>query len=148
MRCQDIERLILESEERELSGEERLALDEHLARCASCTGFNDFCHSLRITSPNGPEQDLPAEVDQRVRRLCHQELNKKSAGVPWMIWAALALLMFLTIDFLIPRVEEFWQNQKVTLEMGLVIILLLQNALMLFFAPVIIRRPRYWNITL
>jgi len=158
MRCQDIERLILEAEERELSREERLAIDEHLPRCSECASFKDFRKELRLSLQNVPVQRLPSELENRVRLICHSELNSKALGqlrlsrsrkstrVPWMIWASLVVLTFLTIDFLIPRIEEFWQNQKFTLETVLVLILMLQNALMLFFAPIIIRRPRYLNI--
>jgi predicted anti-sigma-YlaC factor YlaD len=142
MRCQDIERLILEAEERELSREERIAVDDHLNHCAECAGFRDFQKELRLSLQNVPAQRLSSELDNKVRLICHTELRRESTGVPWVIWAALVVLTLLTIDFLIPRIERFWQDQKITLETALVLVLLLQNALMLFFAPVIMRGKR------
>jgi hypothetical protein len=122
-----------------LEVEERVAFDGHLKHCSECASFKDFRKGLRFSIENVPAQRLPSELDNKVRLICHAELRRKSSGVPWMIWAALAVLLLLTIDFLIPRIEKFWQDQKITLETSLVLVLLLQNSLMLFFAPVIMR---------
>jgi DNA-directed RNA polymerase specialized sigma24 family protein len=61
---------------------------------------------------------------------------------PWPIWAALAVLTGLTLCFLIPGLAGFRQSQKLTLETALVLLVILQNALMLFFAPLLMRRGR------
>jgi anti-sigma factor RsiW len=154
MRCQDIERLILDADERELSQEERRSIEQHLDQCAACGSFRDLWEDLQASFQKAPAPGLPSGLEERVRLACHEELSSRlqrrtrrarsttSAAVPWPIWAALAVLTVLTAVFLVPGIEEFLQNQKATLEAVLVLGLILQNALMLFFAPVIIRRRR------
>ncbi|OGD22473.1 MAG: hypothetical protein A2W03_02620 [Candidatus Aminicenantes bacterium RBG_16_63_16] len=153
MRCQDAERLILESGG--LGPEERSKLDTHLARCARCLDFREFWRALQgrvsFTAPAG----APSGLAERVRRAAHAELHSGLAGeawwapadarpeVPGFVWAALAAITILTLGFLIPGVQDFVENQKLTLGTGLVLVLILQNTLTLFFAPVVLRRRRY-----
>lgn len=153
MRCQDVERLILE--EPELGPEERDEMESHLSRCARCSDLRNFKKALheRVAEVAAPE--LPAGLDERVRKSAHAELiarlgGRRAAGarpdvkaeVPGLIWAALAAITVLTLSFLIPGVQDLVENQKLTLGTGLVLILILQNALTLFFAPVVLRRER------
>ncbi len=158
MRCQDFERLILESGDRELSREERRSIECHLIQCASCNSFREFWLGLRVPIQNFPAADLPPDLDYRVRLSCHDAIRtsggkrrraqpaapRQIAPVPWPIWAALSALTVLTLAFVIPGILEFWQNQKLTPGIILVLVLILQNALMLLFVPVIVRRQQ-WN---
>lgn len=151
MRCQDIERLMFEASERELSRGEQLAVDRHLARCAACASFRNYWEEIQFSLQSASEPKLPSGLEERVRLACHEELNSKlrrltwpalrtpSAPVPWPIWAALAALIILTLAFLIPGIEEFLEKQSFSLRTDFVLVLILQNALMLFFAPIIMR---------
>jgi hypothetical protein len=49
----------------------------------------------------------------------------------------------LTLGFLLPGVEKFLQDPRLTFKTALVLIFFLQNALTLFFAPVLLRRRDY-----
>jgi len=154
MRCQDFERLILEAGEKKLGPEERLALEQHLDRCPACARLRDLWGDLHLSFQKTPSLPLSPELEQKVRLACHEELGAKPmrrartrrsrAGVhvPWPIWVALAVLTVLTAAFLVPGVGGFLRDQKVTLEAVLVLGIILQNALTLFFAPVIMRRRR------
>jgi hypothetical protein len=154
MRCQDFERLMLESGERELVPEEQLALEEHLETCRDCAAFRSFRGGLRnrLRETAGPALSVDlsdsvrfrcrAELDSLARSHAGRDFGSRPAAVPWPILAALLVLTGLTLCFVIPAVEEFRQNQKVTFEMVLVFIVLLQNALMLFSAPVLLRQGR------
>ncbi len=152
MRCQDVERLIVE--ESELGPAERDEMESHLSRCARCSDLRNFKKALheRVAEVAAPE--LPAGLDARVRKSAHAELIARLGGrvagarpdvkveVPGLIWAALTVITVLTLSFLIPGVQDLVENQKLTLGTGLVLILILQNALTLFFAPVVLRRER------
>lgn len=155
MRCQDFERLMLESEERDLSREERLALEKHQETCPGCAAFRGFWGGLRSRLREATGPALSVELSDSVRLRCRAELkpalssrrlrpapSKPPARVPWPIWAALAVLTGLTLCFLIPGLAGFRQSQKLTLETALVLLVILQNALMLFFAPLLMRRGR------
>jgi hypothetical protein len=157
MRCQDFERLILESGDRELSREEQHSIDVHLARCASCNRFREFWLTLRIPIQSSPPAGLPPDLDERVRLICHDAIEARgeirrsrpdasgeNASVPWPIWAALSVLTVLTLAFLIPEILEFWRSQELTSGFVLALVLILQNALALFFVPIIVRRQP-WN---
>jgi anti-sigma factor RsiW len=152
MRCQDIERLILDIGERELSPEEQTALEHHLARCPACAGFKDLREDIHVSLQKAPPPALPSELEERIRLACHLELDSRlqrqvqkarsapAAPVPWPIWAALAALTVLTAGFLIPGLEEFLQKQSFSLRTVLTFVLIFQNALTLFFVPIIMRQ--------
>jgi hypothetical protein len=154
MRCQDFEHLILESGERELLTEERLALIEHLESCPRCAAFRSFREGLRncLREATGPE--LRVEFSDSVRLRCQSEFNSFSRGpagqgfrrgqaqVPWPIWTAFAFLTGLTLFFLIPGLEQFRQSGQLTLGTALVLTVILQNSLMLFASPLLMRCRR------
>lgn len=154
MRCQDFERLMLESDERELLREECLALEEHLETCTDCAAFRSFWGGLRSRLKEATGPAISAELSDSVRLRCRAELepalpsrpkpvpSKGPAGVPWPIWGALLVLTGLTLCFLIPGLEEFRQSQKLTFGTVIVLLVILQNALMLFAAPLLMRRGR------
>jgi len=149
---------MLESSERELVREERRALEEHLETCPDCAAFRDFLGGLRSSLRDAPGPALSVGLSDSVRLRCRAELDaglpprlrpapsKQPAGVPWPILAALLVLTGLTIVFLIPGLEEFRQSQKLTLGTALVLLVILQNALMLFAAPLLMRRGRLSQI--
>ena len=153
MRCQDFERLILEAGDRALSREELLLVEDHLAHCSACAAFKEFWHNIRADLERAPKTELPASLETRVRSLCHAEISggragrkqaalSRDASVPRPIWAALAVLTALTLVFLVGGIEDFSRSREVTVEIILLLILILQNGLTLFFAPVIMRRRR------
>lgn len=155
MQCQDLERLILESTERELNQEERLSLEKHLSQCKSCAAFQEFFDDLRRSLQKGPAPELPPDLEERVRFACHKELLARRGGqtkpappepcasIPWLVWTALAALTVMTTVFLIPAAQELWQNQELSLNTVLALILLLQNAVALLIVPVLFRERPY-----
>lgn len=153
MRCQDVERLILE--ERILGPEERAKVDAHLADCARCSDWRELWGALRERIPKMPKPELPSGLAERVRLAAHAEILSQSRGeallarkgtrpaVPGFIWAAFAAVTVLTLGFFIPGVQDFVENQKLTLGTALVLLLIVQNTLTLLFAPVVLRRERH-----
>lgn len=153
MRCQDFERLTLESGERELLRKERTALDEHLESCSKCARFKEFWESLQKAGlGKSPCPEFSAGLAERTRLRCRSEMDvlsrrpgipesgSRPQAAPWPVLAALLVLTGLTVIFFIPAVGTFFKTQKVTIETVLVFFLVLQNAVMLLFAPVLLRR--------
>ena len=66
-------------------------------------------------------------------------------GVPGFIWAAIGAVTVLTLGFLIPAIHKVIENQKLTFGAVLILVLVLQNTLTLFFAPVVLRRERHFQ---
>ena len=153
MRCQNVERLILE--ERALGPEERAKVDAHLADCARCSDWRELWWALRERVSRMPKPELPSGLAERVRLAAHAEILCRSRGeallaregtrpaVPGFIWAAFAAITVLSLGVFIPGVQDFAENQKLTLGPALALILIVQNALTLFFAPVVLRRERH-----
>jgi hypothetical protein len=145
---------MVDSGDRDLSREELLKVEDHLAQCASCAAFKEFWLNIRADIEKAPKAGLPGPLDSRVQSLCHAEiagaradqsrpdLAREGVLVPRPIWAALALLTALTLALLVGGIEEFSRSREVTPEIVLLAALILQNGLTLFFAPVIVRRRR------
>jgi hypothetical protein len=153
MRCQNVERLIIDG--REPGPEERAKMDAHLARCARCSDLREFWPSVHERAAKRPAPELPSGLSEKVRLAAHAELVSRlreradrerapaGPGVPGLIWAAIGTVTALTLGFLIPAVHEVIENQKLTFGAALVLGLVLQNTLTLFFAPVVLRRERH-----
>jgi len=152
MRCQDVERLILD--EGTLGPEERAKVDAHLADCARCSEWREFSAGLQERVSKMPRPKLSAGLAEKVRLAAQAELARRSGGdlralvdarpsVPGFIWAALAAITVLTLAFFIPGVQDFAENQKLTLGTALALVLIAQNTLTLLFAPVVLRRERH-----
>ncbi len=137
---------MLEKSERERSLEERRLLEAHLEVCSDCAAFKGFRESVRSALGNPPGPELDPRLVERVRGLCHSEMTPKTARraarVPLSIWAALGLLTVITLGFFIPQIQEFFATKEFTPAMGFLSAILLQNAVMLFFAPIIMRHQR------
>jgi anti-sigma factor RsiW len=145
---------MLQSGEGELLPEESLALKEHLEKCSECAAFLAFWKGLGSQLREGAGPALSSELSERVRLRCladvyspsrrraGQDFGRGPAGVPWPVWAALLVLTGLTLVFLIPGLEQFRQSQKFTLGTALGLLIIFQNALMLFAAPLLMRRGR------
>ena len=146
MRCQDVERLMFESGEREMTREEKRLLADHLESCPDCAAFRAFRAGLRSSWTDAPAPDLDGALAEKVRHRCHDELRKKSpvrsAVVPLSIWVAFGVLTVITLGFFIPQVLDLFATKEFTPALGFTLVILLQNAVMLFFAPVIMRHGR------
>jgi hypothetical protein len=129
-------------------------VDAHLAECSRCSDWRNVWEALRMRVSGMPSPELPPGLAGRVRQAAHAEISFRPGGqaalaradtrpaVPGFIWAALAAITVLTLGFFIPGIQDFVENQKLTLGTALVLIIIVQNSLTLFFAPVVLRRER------
>ena len=154
MRCQDAQRLMLDIPEGTLSADTLSALEEHVRRCPKCAGLRADLEEIRTGLENHPLPEPPADLIERTRAVCLAELRANEdaretnpgktrvAAPPKFIWAALAVLTVLTLIFVVPRIEDIKFDEMLTFETVLTFSLLIQNAVMLFFAPILIRKFR------
>ena len=77
---------------------------------------------------------------EQTRSLCHARLKRSS--IPRFIWAALAALLILTAILMLPLAKEIMVDRPLSFPALGVLILVIQNLLMLFFAPVLIQKFR------
>ena len=84
------------------------------------------------------------ELVEKTRNLCHQKLCSRvfSPAIPKYIWIAFALTLILIAIIMLRFTKSLKLDQSLDLQNAGVLILIAQNAVMLFFAPVVIRKFR------
>ncbi len=156
MRCKDIERLIVDASEGGLSQEEIRGIDQHVSSCAKCTRFQEELKGIRVCLKNTSVPDLPDALVQRTRELCYEEIRSFAAAqkvgdctgnhsIPKLIWTAIASLIVSTGLLLLPLIRDLELEQTFSFPAVVVLFLIIQNAAMLFFTPVIIQKFRSQN---
>jgi hypothetical protein len=155
MRCKDIERLIVDSSDEDLSLEELSAIEEHVAHCALCARFQDDLEKIRKGVKAMPQPVLPPDLAQKTRVRCHAEISRRPAAaskiarliptdpIPKYVWATLLPLIIFTVLIIVPELTEIRWDQSLTFTSVVALSVIIQNALMLLFAPILIRRRRW-----
>jgi anti-sigma factor RsiW len=144
--CRAIERLIVAREDGELAAAERGLVEGHLRGCERCRAFAADLADIRGEVAAIPWPALSDELDRRTRRALRQNGPEAApAAVPAWVMVALAVVTIVTGIWLAVSLAEV--TPETTLAdlpvAGLAAILIIvQNALMLFFAPVVLRTFR------
>ena len=148
--CRDIERLILDREEAAFgAGDERL-VRSHLRVCARCRDFEAARVGMHGELSTMVWPSLPAELDRRVLRLGRSALagagaKKGTASLPAPVLAALAVIIVLITLWSSVTLADVGPGQVLAdlpLPAKAALLLIAQNAFMLFFTPVILRAVR------
>ncbi|HDT11928.1 MAG TPA: hypothetical protein ENN58_04240 [bacterium] len=151
MQCKKFEYLIIESSERDLTDGEQLRLQEHCSQCNDCAHFKESLEEIRFSLKHTAPPSLSSDLDKKTKHLFMLEIDRKkfSPGkeeipfrppVPIYIWAAVALLTLLTSLLLFPELMTLNSDQPISLRTIALLTVILQNTVMLFFTPLIIRR--------
>ena len=156
MRCKDIERLIVDASEGGLSQEEIRGIEQHVSSCAKCACFQEDLEGIRVCLKNTSAPELPDAFLQKTRELCYEEIRSLAAtqkvgyrtgnhSIPKLIWTAIASLIVSTGFLLLPLIRDLELEQTFSFPAVVVLFLIIQNAAMLFFTPVILRKFRSQN---
>ncbi len=152
MRCKDIELLIIDSSDEDLSLEELSAIEKHVAHCALCARFRDDLKDIRMGIKTMPQPVLPPDLAQKTRLRCQAEMSQQPAAakktaklipsdtIPKYVWAALLPLILLTVLVIVPIFKEIRLDQTLKFTSAAALTIIIQNAVMLLFAPILIRR--------
>jgi hypothetical protein len=144
--CRDVERLSIAGEDRALSSGDRKIVEGHLRACARCRTFADDRRAIRegaaaLRWPAPPQ----ALVRETRRMMLEGGAGARPAAPPAWILVALAAVAVATGVWLAVSLSG------VTPEMTLAdlpvaglaaVFIIVQNALMLLFAPVVLRKVR------
>lgn len=144
--CRDIERLMLEGEDRELARAERSLIQDHLGGCDGCRAFSaDRLEIREMTSA----VRWPAPPDALVRKTRRLLLEKAPDARPAALpaWVLVAMAVFAVATGLWLAVSLAGVTNDMTLAdlpvAGLAaVLIIIQNALTLLFAPVVLRTVR------
>ena len=158
MKCQDIERLIIDSSEEDFTEEERERIEEHLAQCPRCHSFQDDLKKIRTFLKEMTPPSPPAELARCTQLLCYTRMRRSQQAeekarsriqqtppIPVYIWGALVSLTILTLILTLPLIEGLTSDQPLQPPMFGVLVLMIQNAVMLCFSPILLRKYRMKN---
>ena len=152
MRCKDVERLILEVSERSLEEEERIIIEEHTQLCPACASFRESLGEIRSALNNIPAPPLPQDMEERTRMRCYAEMRSqrdistsrspltRAAQIPGLIWGALIFLTVITVIIVVPQARDLRIDQSMSFADIAALSLILQNAVMLILAPLVLRK--------
>jgi hypothetical protein len=144
--CRDVERLTLAGEDRELSAGERSLVDDHRRDCGRCRAFAADRITIRAEAaalgwPAPPD----ALVRKTRRRLLESAADAGPAPLPAWVLIAMALVAVATGLWLavsLAGVTPDMTLADLSLSGVAAVLLIIQNALMLLFAPVVLRKVR------
>jgi predicted anti-sigma-YlaC factor YlaD len=145
LRCRDVERLMLEGEDRALPAGERGFVEEHLRACARCRGFAADRAFVRKELSGVRWPAPPEELVLRTRRTLRDAGTAAPVVVPAWILVALAAVTIITSVWLaiwLPDITPDTTLADLSLAARAAVFIIVQNALMLFCAPIVLRTAR------
>ena len=149
MKCKDIERLIIESSERDLSEEELTQIKQHVSGCIQCARFQDDLEEIRIHLKKMKEPFPSVELVKQTQLMCQAQMRAprqiRSTPIPAFIWTAFIFLIVLTVILILPLSKDLILDQTLSLPTVVVLALMIQNAVMLCFSPLLLRKYRSKN---
>jgi anti-sigma factor RsiW len=153
MRCKKIRLWIISATEGDLPDKAHQAVEEHLRSCEACVGFKRDLETLRRSLAALPEPEISELVAAETRTRCHAAVRSArpltaalAAGwrrlpIPRLIWAAIPVLAILTAAVMAFGLQEL-AEESASLLSAAVITMVLQNATMLVFAPILLKAWR------
>jgi hypothetical protein len=144
MKCRDVQQWLLSQENGREGQRESGRIQNHLSMCRECAQFQQDLQFIRRTAGETKPEPSPGLVlltYKRCRRLLDQQ--NYSARVPKIIWFSFSLIFILTLWFILP-VPVLLQKEASDLTSlnPAPLILVIQNAVMLLFVPVILKKFR------
>jgi anti-sigma factor RsiW len=144
-RCREVERLMIEGEDRALAPGERILVEEHLGECARCREFAADRKLIREELGGVRWPAPPGDLVSRTRRLVRESEPEKAKALPvWVLVVMAAVAIITAIGLTISLADVTPDMSLADLPVGglAAVIIIVQNALMLFFAPVVLRAYR------
>ena len=153
MKCKDIETLIIESSGEFRDLDERETVFSHIEQCRRCSRLKEEMENMRSHLQQDTKPNLPEDLDKATYLKCLNELhslqnNKKKSGlqqqihsIPIYMKIVFVSLLVLTVFWIFPIFKDFGlagDSLSVPTIFGLFWII--QNVMMLLFAPLLIRR--------
>jgi len=148
--CRDVEGLMLGNEDRDLPPGERALVEEHLQGCGRCRAFASDRTAIRRAAAAVAWPALPDELDRRTRRILRQSRPEArtaaaAASVPAWLLVAVAVVTIITGVWLAASLADVTPDMRLAdlPWTGLAaVFIIIQNALTLLFAPVVLRTFR------
>lgn len=153
MKCKDIERLVIASSGESPDSKQLDAVRLHVQHCVKCSRLKADIENLRSLLQQKSNPVLPEDLDKKTYQKCLSEIqslqkNKQRAdfqqymqSIPIHMKVVFISLLVLTVFWIFPIFKDFGlagESLSVSTIIGLFWII--QNMMMLLFAPLLIRR--------
>ena len=148
MKCRHIKSYLLETDESAFSDIIKPEVQEHIKYCPHCTHYAEQLIQLREhlndietvkPSHNVLEKTLQACRTQLQQNAEASQMQRESFQIPKLVWASLTGLLMLTLIFLSPALLNSFLEEPIPYPVCVAVIIALQNLLMLFFAPILLK---------
>ena len=145
MRCPQVANILIEGTA-ERSAAIVAQVQTHLEHCPQCRRLAEDLQVLRreaaVLSTTGAPESIAGSVLNRCKSDLRAGIQPFPARVPVWVGICAGLVCLLTVLWAYPVLKDPVTEDSVNYGTGLVITLLIQNAIMLLFTPLIIRISR------
>jgi len=153
MKCKYFEKLFINAQVNELDAQAKNSMEKHVTSCRNC---EKLVKDLSLIQSGLQQIQVPSPPDQllqKTRLACHAVVeakgvvNEKSwlqslSFTPKLVWIGLVLLLALTQLIASPLFPDTIENQTLSFRGAMILMLMIQNITMLFFAPLLLERLR------
>ena len=157
MTCRQIQERILERSERTPDLPMDESIEVHLSTCTDCQAWLDELQILRRSLSAQLHPSAAPELVMKTRSLCHDRIDGKVAThrrfrfsewtrpIPGFIKWVLPALVIITFGWILGTVGDLEPDVAPTAPAVIGLVLIIQNAAMLLFAPILLKRRRIRN---
>jgi anti-sigma factor RsiW len=154
MKCKDIQRWLIDLSEGNLEKDRLSQVEEHIAQCKECARLEEDLKKIRHLLKQPQSADSAEDLFHQTRLMCHAALKAseskgigilgffRAASIPLPIWLAFGFIVVMTVIVMLPLLKELATDDPLSLQAVLTLSFIIQNAVMLFFAPLILRKYR------
>lgn len=156
MKCKDIKSLIIASSGGLPDSKQIQTIDLHVEHCSRCSHLREDMESLRDLLQQKTKFILPEDLDRKTYQMCQSEIQslqknpqrikfrQHMQSIPIHMKVAFVFLLVVMVIWMFSLFEDFGSGGGESLSMPTIfgLFLIIQNVMMLLFAPLLIRRFR------
>jgi len=155
MKCKDIKRMVIASSDGLQDSEELKVVRQHFENCTKCSHLKEDVESLRSLVHHQPNLVLPEELDKKTYQMCKSEIKtlqqntqrfnfrRHFQSIPMHMKVVFISLLVGVVFWMFSFFEGFGlEGESLSLPAIIGLFLIIQNAVMLLFSPLLIRRFR------
>ena len=154
MRCRDVERWMITGQCEKIDEDRMSGVEHHISQCSRCARFYEALESIRadlktMESPIPPELLLKETRKKCVEEMVHiltaegiKAIRNRRVPIPKPLWIVLFSMIVITFILALPAFKNIPWDENLTTKTIVGVIIIVQNGVMLFFMPLVLRSHR------
>ena len=147
--------MVIASSDRFQDSEEYRSILLHIEHCSRCAHLKEDVESLRSLMKGRAEPNLPEELDKKTYQMCKSEIHslqkntqrfnfrQQRKSIPMYMKIVFSSLFVVVVIWIFSFFNDFGlEGEALSLPAIIGLFLIIQNAGMLLFAPLLLRRFR------